>query len=128
MKDYYLLNIIIITLKIKTKIDMHLICKSFIAATHDYHWHWLDGSIVDDSVISWCPHSTYEVAIGAYCAVYDSTSQCVTNYLCNTSLPAPCVTSKFSIETNKKDMELQSLSNRYQLIYSVRIAFKFLSN
>ncbi len=60
----------------------------------DSQWHWLDGSIVDSSVITWCPDSTYETAIGTYCAAYDSTLQCVNNYLCNTLLPAPCVSGK----------------------------------
>lgn len=57
----------------------------------DSKWHWLDGSIVDDSVINWCSNSTYKTTTGAQCAAYDSTLQCVNNYLCNTTLPAPCV-------------------------------------
>ncbi|CAF4372871.1 unnamed protein product, partial [Adineta steineri] len=30
------------------------------ATFRDSNWHWLDGSAVDASVISWCPDSTYE--------------------------------------------------------------------
>ena len=60
----------------------------------DPGWHWLDGSPVNNQVIQWCANSTYETAIGAYCAAYDSQSHCVTNYLCQTLLPAPCVSSK----------------------------------
>ncbi|UJR35411.1 hypothetical protein I4U23_028168 [Adineta vaga] len=61
------------------------------ASFRDSNWHWLDGSTVDDSLINWCPNSTYETAIGTYCAAYDSRLQCVNNYLCNSLLPAPCV-------------------------------------
>ena len=61
----------------------------------DTSWHWLDGSVVDDKVIPWCPNSTYDTAIGAYCAAYDNTLQCMTNSLCSTLLPAPCVARKF---------------------------------
>lgn len=57
-------------------------------------WHWLDGSTVDNSIIQWCPNSSYEIAIGAHCAAYDSTLQCVNNYPCNTLLPAPCAPRK----------------------------------
>ena len=67
---------------------------NFFSSVRDSNWHWLDGSVVDSSVITWCPNSTYQVAIGAYCAAYDSTLQCVNNYLCDTLLPAPCVSSK----------------------------------
>ncbi len=63
----------------------------------DSQWHWLDGSIVKDSVITWCPNSTYETAIGTYCAAYDSDLNCVTNYLCSTLLPAPCVASSLDL-------------------------------
>ncbi|CAF0771468.1 unnamed protein product [Adineta steineri] len=65
------------------------------ATFRDSNWHWLDGSAVDASVIPWCPDSTYETAIGAYCAAYDITLQCVTNYLCSSLLPAPCVPAFF---------------------------------
>ncbi|CAF2375771.1 unnamed protein product [Rotaria sp. Silwood2] len=70
---------------------------------HDTHWHWLDGSTVDDSVIKWCPNSTYEVAIGAHCAAYDGTLQCVTNYLCSTLLPAPCVIATYGMKKETKN-------------------------
>ncbi|UJR10482.1 hypothetical protein I4U23_014686 [Adineta vaga] len=50
------------------------------ASFRDSRWHWLDGSVVDESTITWCPNNTYETAIGAYCAAYDSASQCVTNF------------------------------------------------
>ncbi|CAF0863672.1 unnamed protein product [Rotaria sordida] len=68
----------------------------------DFHWHWLDGSTVDSSAITWCPNSTYETAVGTYCAAYDSTLQCVNNYLCNTLLPAPCVSAVNGINQNTK--------------------------
>lgn len=61
------------------------------ASFRDSHWHWLDGSIVDSSVVDWCPNSTYRTAIGTHCAAYDSIAQCVNNYQCDTLLPAPCV-------------------------------------
>ncbi|CAF0827712.1 unnamed protein product [Rotaria sp. Silwood1] len=73
------------------------------ASFRDAHWHWLDGSIVDDSVIKWCPNSTHEVAIGAHCAAYDSTLQCVTNYLCSTLLPAPCVIATYGMKKETKN-------------------------
>ena len=63
----------------------------------DFHWHWIDGSIGDDSVITWCPNSTYKAVTDLYCAAYDTTLQCVNNYLCNTKLPAPCVSGKVSL-------------------------------
>ncbi|CAF2381608.1 unnamed protein product [Rotaria sp. Silwood2] len=72
------------------------------ASFYDSHWHWLDGSIVDSSVITWCPNSTYKTAIGTYCAAYDSTLQCVNNYLCNTLLPVPCVSAANGINRNAK--------------------------
>lgn len=60
----------------------------------DSEWHWLDGSIVNGHVIQWCSNNTYETAIGAYCAAYDSQAHCITNHLCHKLLPAPCVSSK----------------------------------
>ncbi|CAF0722082.1 unnamed protein product [Rotaria sordida] len=72
------------------------------ASFRDFHWHWLDGSTVDSSAITWCPNSTYETAVGTYCAAYDSTLQCVNNYLCNTLLPAPCVSAVNGINQNTK--------------------------
>jgi hypothetical protein len=72
---------------VKTIFPTHLVS--------DSQWHWIDGTVVDNSVITWCPDSTYETAVGTQCAVYNTTSNCVTNYLCNTLLPAPCVASKF---------------------------------
>ncbi|CAF1297856.1 unnamed protein product [Rotaria sordida] len=75
-----------------------------LAFFHDGHWHWLDGSTVDYSSITWCSNSTYEVAIGTHCAAYDSTLQCVTNYLCSTLLPAPCVTASYGAKTEAKNI------------------------
>ncbi|CAF0876042.1 unnamed protein product [Rotaria sp. Silwood1] len=72
------------------------------ASFRDSHWHWLDGSIVDSSVITWCPNSTYKTAVGTYCAAYDSTLQCVNDYLCSTPLPAPCVSATNGINRNVK--------------------------
>ncbi|CAF3328696.1 unnamed protein product [Rotaria socialis] len=74
------------------------------ASFRDSHWHWLDGSVVSDSVITWCPNSTYDVAIGTYCAAYDSTLKCVNNYLCSTLLPAPCVITKNNIAQQTKSI------------------------
>ncbi len=65
-----------------------------VSLVYNSNWHWLDGTVVDDSVITWCSNSTYITAIGTQCAAYDSTLQCVNNYLCNSLLPAPCVSGK----------------------------------
>ncbi|CAF1245614.1 unnamed protein product [Rotaria magnacalcarata] len=81
------------------------------ASFRDSHWHWLDGSIVSDSVITWCPNSTYDVAIGAYCAAYDSTLKCANNYLCSTPLPATCVIAKNNIAKQTKSISESSLSS-----------------
>ncbi|CAF1440342.1 unnamed protein product [Adineta ricciae] len=74
------------------------------ASFRDSQWHWLDGSVVDKSVITWCPNSTYDTAIGTYCAAYDSASQCITNFLCNTLLPAPCVAMTNAIKTESRSV------------------------
>ena len=70
---------------------MHI--KEIFFLVIDYKWHWLDGTMVDNSAITWCSNSTYETAIGTHCAAYDTNLQCVNNYLCSTLLPAPCVAS-----------------------------------
>lgn len=75
-------------------------------------WHWLDGSIVDNSIIQWCPNSSYEIAIGAHCAAYDSILQCVDSYPCNALLPAPCAPSK----------------NRLRWIWTPWLHWKFVGN
>ncbi len=80
------LNYIMSLFFLRNKMRLYLV--------RDSQWHWLDGSIVDSSVITWCPDSTYETANGTYCAAYDSILQCINNYLCNTLLPAPCVSGK----------------------------------
>jgi hypothetical protein len=67
-------------------------------------------------VITWCESSTYETAIGAYCAAYDSTLKCVNNYLCNTQLPAPCVSSG---ETKKKKIFLNFFKHLKQSVESI---------
>ncbi|CAM2717175.1 unnamed protein product [Rotaria socialis] len=72
------------------------------ASFHDSHWHWLDGSIVDSSVITWCSNSTYGTSIGTQCAAYDSILQCVNNYFCNILLPAPCVSATSGIDQRAK--------------------------
>ena len=79
-----------------------LSCSSRIRLTHllvyDSQWHWLNGASVDSSVVTWCPNSSYEIAIGTQCLAYDSSSHCVTNYPCDTLFPAPCVSSKTAFE------------------------------
>ncbi|CAF1939408.1 unnamed protein product [Rotaria magnacalcarata] len=72
------------------------------ASFSDSHWHWLDGSIVDSSVITWCPNSTYGTSIGTQCAAYDSILQCVNNYFCDILLPAPCVSATSGIDQRAK--------------------------
>lgn len=69
---------------------------------YDSQWHWLNGLPLDNNVVSWCENSSYEIAIGTQCLAYDSTSHCVTNYPCNTLLPAPCVSSKTVFETSEQ--------------------------
>lgn len=64
-----------------------------IFLVQDSQWHWLDGSIVDNSIVTWCSDSTRDAAIGTQCLAYDNNLKCVTNYLCSTLLPAPCVSS-----------------------------------
>ncbi|CAF3642164.1 unnamed protein product [Adineta steineri] len=72
------------------------------ASFRDSKWHWLDGSVVDETVIPWCPNSTYEVALGTYCAAYDIIQGCVNNYLCSTLLPAPCVSTENAVKVETK--------------------------
>ncbi|CAF1609233.1 unnamed protein product [Adineta ricciae] len=72
------------------------------ASFRDSKWHWLDGSVVDDSTVTWCPNSTYETAIGTYCAAYDSRLQCVNNYLCSSLFSAPCVSGANGINRQAK--------------------------
>ncbi|CAF1433539.1 unnamed protein product [Adineta ricciae] len=81
------------------------------ASFRDSQWHWLDGSVVDKSVVTWCPNSTYDTAIGTYCAAYDSASQCITNFLCNTLLPAPCVAVTNVVKTESRSVLTARLSS-----------------
>ena len=69
----------------------------------DTSWHWLDGSPVDAAVITWCPNSTHEIAIGAHCAAYDSKLHCVNNYPCSTRLSAPCVSGERTFICLRRD-------------------------
>lgn len=81
------------TINIETPIGFWLGANNFLvsSSSSNSQWHWLNGSPVNSQMIRWCSNDTHETAIGAQCAAFDPRGQCVTNFLCQTLLPAPCV-------------------------------------